>query len=73
MHALTSKQIMDGALEHLEDKERRVAKRREQSDKAKREADERCRNMPSKAQLREAALAGDTSALLRLRQGVREK
>ena len=59
MHALTSKQIMDGALEHLEDKERRAAKRREQSDKAKRKADERCRNMPSKAQLREAALAGD--------------
>ena len=46
MHALTSKQIMDGALEHLEDKERRLAKRREQSDKAKRKADERCRNMP---------------------------
>jgi hypothetical protein len=59
MHALTSKQIMDGALEHLEDKERRLAKRREQTDKAKRKADERCRNMPSKAQLREAALAGD--------------
>jgi hypothetical protein len=50
---------MDRARKHLEDKERRVAKRRTQTENAKRKAIERSRNMPSKAMLLQAAIAGD--------------
>ena len=59
LHELTSQQIMERARKHLEDKERRAAKRRDQTEQAKRKADERSQNMPSKALLREAAIAGD--------------
>ena len=55
LHELTSQQIMERARKHLEDKERRAAKRRDQTEQAKRKADERSQNMPSKALLREAA------------------
>ena len=58
LHELTSKQIMDRARKHLEDKERRVAKRRTQTENAKRKAIERSRNMPSKAMPLQAAMAG---------------
>jgi len=59
LHELTSQQIMERARKHLEDKERRAAKRRDQTEQAKRKADERSQNMPSKALLRQAAIAGD--------------